>query len=345
MKATLFCQNPYAFGILNPIKKELEAQGDSYLWYVPDEIFDAFPFKNDPYTSSITEVIKFQPDAHFVPGNEIPHYLRGVKAQVFHGFAGEKKGHFRIRHYFDLYLTQGPHFTRGFMDLRQRFKNFEVMETGWPKLDAYVKERSMYDQDKADLLKETQTKSIILYAPTFSPALTSAPFLIKDIESLAQNPDYLILIKFHDLMDDKWITAYEKLAQTYKNIRYERAHNILKYLLMADLLVSDTSSVIYEFLLLDKPAITFKNISNHIHWDDQKEYENLAERVRINLTEDPYKQDRSYIFNELHPYKDGLSSRRMVEAVKKYISDFGIPKERKVSLLRKYKMNKMFGRA
>ena len=26
---------------------------------------------------------------------------RGLKVQVFHGLAGEKKGHFRIRHYFD----------------------------------------------------------------------------------------------------------------------------------------------------------------------------------------------------------------------------------------------------
>ena len=27
----------------------------------------------------------------FVPGNEVPHFIRGVKTQVFHGLAGEKK--------------------------------------------------------------------------------------------------------------------------------------------------------------------------------------------------------------------------------------------------------------
>ena len=47
---------------------------------------------------------------------------------------------------------------------------------------------------------------------------------------------------------------------------------------MADILISDTSSVIYEFLLLDKPTISFNNISKNIQWLDSKEYEGLSEK-------------------------------------------------------------------
>lgn len=344
MKAVLFCQNPYAFGILNPIKKELLAQGDNYLWYVPSRLLDKFPYKTDAYTTSIKDVGNFLPDAHFVPGNEIPHYLKGVKTQIFHGLAGEKKGHFHIRHYFDLYLTPGPHFTKGFVTLKKRYRDFEVVETGWPKLDAYAKERHLYDDEKKQLLNTVKAKSLILYAPTFSPALTSAPLLLEEIQKLAQNPEYLVLIKFHDLMDVEWIKAYEQLAEKNKNIRLEKTHNILKYLLMADLLISDTSSVIYEFLLLDKPVITFKNISDETYWDNQLEYKGLSNRVKTNLTEDPFRDGRQYIFSQFHPYGDGLSAQRMVTAVKEYISRYGVPTERKLSFLRKYKMNKMFGR-
>ena len=194
------------------------------------------------------------------------------------------------------------------------------------------------------LLKAANAQKMILYAPTFSPSLTSAPYMVSEVEKLAQHPEYLILIKFHDLMDKSWVQTYEGLALKYDNIKIERNHSILKYLLMADLMVSDTSSVIYEFLLLDKPVITFKNISRNIKWDNQLEYANLDTQVRINLQSDPYRENRKYIFDQFHPYRDGGSSRRMVMAVKDYIAKFGVPSERKISLLRKLKIIKMFGR-
>ena len=44
--------------------------------------------------------------------------------------------------------------------------------------------------------------------------------------------------------------------------------------------------------------------------------------VKKNLEEDPYKESRSYIYNQYHPYNDGKSAERMVEAVKDYIDDW-----------------------
>src|SRR5512141_2864352 len=107
MKAILFCVNPYAFGILEPLSDELRRQRHEVLWYVPPRLSARFPFADASCTPDIADLQAFRSDAIFVPGNEVPHYIRGVKVQVFHGLAGEKKGHFRIRHYFDLYLTQG----------------------------------------------------------------------------------------------------------------------------------------------------------------------------------------------------------------------------------------------
>ena len=147
MKAILFCQNNYAFGILEPIKQELIKQNDEYIWYVKDKIASDFPFKNDPYTTQVDDLVLFLSDVIFVPGNEVPHYLRGLKTQIFHGLAGEKKGHFRIRHYFDLYLTQGPYFTNRFLELKSIHKDFDVIETGWPKLDIYGQSLSSFNDE------------------------------------------------------------------------------------------------------------------------------------------------------------------------------------------------------
>ena len=342
MKCILFCENPYAFGILAPIRDVLIDKGYEVLWYISEKLRNEFPYPEENYTCSINELITYKSDAIFVPGNEVPHFLRGVKAQVFHGLAGEKKGHFKIRHYFDLYLTQGPYFTNAFKKLSEKYKDFDVIETGWSKLDDYSKCLHEFDAEKEALLKEHNARKIVLYAPTFSPSLTSAPQLKNEIEKLAENPDYLILIKFHDLMAQDLVDAYKSLAKTNSNIQYVENRNVLKYLLLSDLMISDTSSVVYEFLLLNKPVITFNARSPKEAWENSNTYTDLSERVARNFEQDPLAEKRAEIIASYHPYQDGKSSERMVEAIEEHIQRHGVPEVRKLSLFRKYKMRKMY---
>jgi len=336
--------NPYSFGILEPVMQVLKEKKYEFIWFVRTAILEKFPYQDQRFTSKIEDLVRFNSDAIFVPGNEVPHYLRGVKTQVFHGLAGEKKGHFRIRNYFDLYLTQGPYFTRRFSKSASKHRDFSVVETGWPKLDVYGKELHKYDSDKLILLKKSKAKKIILYAPTFSPSLTSASHLFTQIEKLAKSKEYLILIKFHDLMAADLIDSYKKLSMSFENVLFIEERNIIKYLLISDLMISDTSSVVYEFLLLDKPVITFKNNSLAIKWDNQLLFKGLVNRVAENLLEDPFKQQRLEILKEYHPYTDGNSAKRMVDAVEKYIKTNGVPEKRQISWFRRYKINKIFSK-
>ena len=344
MKVILFCQNAYAFGILAPIRDVLQEQGHDFLWYISGKLLDNFPYKNEDYTVRTLDLQLYKSDAIFVPGNEVPYYIRGLKIQVFHGLAGEKKGHFRIRHYFDLYLTQGPYFTDKFNELKKVHKNFDVIETGWPKLDVYSTEKNRYDFEKKAILQQFNTDKIVLYAPTFSPSLTSAPYLLQEIKNLAETTGYVILIKLHDLMDPKWIKAYKRLSYEVNNVLFKEDKNIIKSLIQADILVSDTSSVIYEFILLDKPVISFKNIADKVLWDNSKSYTGLTQKVLDNFNLDPHAAERAYINMQFHPYQDGKSALRMVNAVKEYIEIHGVPEERKLSLARRLKIDSMFGK-
>lgn len=344
MKVILFCQNAYAYGILEPIKAVLVSENHEYLWYIQPKLLAKFPFKNDPFTTSILDLQTFKSDVIFVPGNEVPYYLRGLKVQVFHGFAGEKKGHFRIRHYFDLYLTQGPFFTEKFLKFKNKFKDFEVIETGWPKLDVYYKNQTNYIEKRGSIVKQHKVNYTILYAPTFSPSLTSAPFLSSEIEALAQHKIYYIFIKFHPLMHQKWIADYKILSEKYDHVEFVEDPNIVPYLQMADLMISDTSSVIYEFLLLDKPVITFKNIAKNIQWKNSLDYSNVVNLVDTSLASDEFSSQRSTIKNTMHPYTDGKSAERMVEAAKNYITRKGVPELRELSFLRRKKIHKIFGK-
>lgn len=342
MKFIFFCQNNYAFGIIKPIRDVVMARGYEHTWFIREKLNESFPFKEDNYTNSLNELKTYPSDVIIIPGNEVPHYLSGVKTQIFHGLAGEKKTHFRIRHYFDLYLTSGPYFTERFEALSRKHKNFSVTETGWSKLDKMYADRDKYNDEKQQLLEKHNAEKIILYAPTFTPYLTSAPFIEEEILQLAENKSFLIHIKFHGLMSEELKTQYKAIADRIDNVSYITDPNITKSLLLADLMISDTSSVVYEFLLLDKPVITFKNIAIKKYWQDIEETSLIYPAVINTFAADPYREQRRFIIENYHPLTDGKSSERMVDAIEEYITKHGVPKKRKLSPYRKYRIHKRF---
>lgn len=344
MKTILFCINPYAFGILKPLHDELCKRGDEIIWYIPQKKQSAFTITtNARITDSIKDLLDFKSDAIFVPGNEVPHYLRGVKVQIFHGLAGEKKGHFRIRNYFDLYLTQGPYFTKRFKELSYKHKDFEVIETGWCKLDALYQNHDSSLEERKKLLLEHKKKKLVLFAPTFSPALTCATTAKNEVIKLADCEDIFLLIKFHDLMNPLVIQEYKKLEEARANVQIVADKNIIKYMIMSDFLISDTSSVVYEFILLNKPVITIKSQSENINWCDISNHLSLHEVFIKEMNEDTFKSTRQNIIDQYHPYTDGKSSARMIDAVEEYIKRNGVPERRRINIYRRYRMNRKFG--
>ncbi len=342
MKCILFCENFYAFGILSPLRDELEKNNFDYLWYISPKLQKEFPFKNEKYTSKIKDLEQFTSDFILVPGNEVPHFLRGLKVQLFHGLAGEKKGHFKIRHYFDLYLTPGPYFTSRFQKLSNTYKDFKVVETGWSKFDIKPIKIREFNIEKSVILTKYRAKKIIIYAPTFSPRLCSAKALNSEIEILALNSENFIFVKFHDLMDKKIVSEYEKISSRHNNIVIINDRNITKYLHLSDLMITDTSSVIYEFLLLNKPVITFKTKQPNKSWENIIHTRDLSDKVVRNFNYDFFRKERVEIINEYHPYKDCKSSERMIQAIKHHIEEYGIPEKRNLSIFRKFIMNKKY---
>ena len=342
MKFILFCNLPYSFSILRQLELEIKKRNFEYTWYIPETILHTFPFKDSPYTSSIKDLVSFKSDAIFVPGNDVPHYIQGVKIQIFHGLAGEKKGHFRIRDYFDLYLTQGPYFTNKFKELSLKHNNFDVIETGWCKLDNLYTTLESTKQERLDILKKYNAKQIVLYAPTFSPSLTSGEKLVKAIYKLSKTDDILVIIKFHDKMDKDIIEPYKNIKNN--NLIISNEKDITKLLQISDLMISDTSSVVYEFILLNKPVVTLNSISENINWENLHDENDVYNKtIEILNANDAFKKNRINTINNYHPYNDGKSASRMIDASIDYTKKYGVQKKRKLSLLRKIKIYNKYG--
>lgn len=349
MRILLFCENRYAIEILNPLQEYVTDNNlpHEVMWYIHKPKISTFEYASKVrWTNSIQEAYDFSPEAVFVPGNIVPYYLPGVKIQVFHGYAAEKKDHWIIRRYFDTYFTQGPYFTSHFKALSEEYGDFEVVETGWPKQDWIKRNLHTYDAERQRLLDSTGRKSIILYAPTFSPKLTSLPLegMKERLGELAEHNDALVVMKFHPLTRKEWADEYRAWAESKDNVIFvNQGENITKYQLISDVLISDTSSTVYEFLLLSRPVITVRTIAKDIYWENTATPDGLEEAYRRAMNDPEAIARRQWIVDNYDPYLDGHVCERMLNAAADYIRRHGVPSKRRLNLWRKYTSVKTFG--
>ena len=310
MKYLFFVSIAYSFEILRPLQKAILDCGDEVRWYIEEENLAHYLADDEVQLSSIKSVRAFNPDAIFVPGNWVPFFFPGLKVQVFHGFGIEKKGHFRIRNFFDLYCTHGPITTERFQQLAKQHPHFRVIETGWPKVDP------LFD---AKTLNPSAQKTI-LYAPTFSPSLTSIKFLHETIRDLTSRHDWQWVIKFHPKTASELRACFDGIENDRVSIKDDE--DILPLMQRCDVMISDTSSVITEFMLLDKPVIAFNNTTPGDHLKNITNAAELEPTLLEVIDHAPawLQQQREFIA-QMHPYHDGRSSQRVLEATRQTIED------------------------
>lgn len=322
----------YSFDILRPLQQQILARGDSVAWFLMGSAVDPSRLHEDEHQLHSAEEVKaYNPAAVFVPGNVVPDFFPGIKVQVFHGFEWKKKGHFRIRGFFDLYCTHGRITTSHFNKLAAKHRHFRVVETGWPKMDPLCTPHPQavhYD------------RPVVLFAPTFSPSLTSAPALFEQIKALSATGKWQWLVRFHPKMDQQWIDKYSQLAG--EHLKIDTASSVIPALQSADVMLSDTSSIIAEFQLLGKPAITLNNLKpgpSLINITQASELPRALESAFAPT--DELKKAINTNNQDLHPYQDGSSSARILAATDQLIADQGKGLRKKpLNLLRKLKIRK-----
>ncbi len=342
LKYLFFVTKPYSFAILEPIYKYINnANNGETAWFTASTAKEIIP--NGKLLKTTEEVMAFNPDVVLVPGNIVPNYWPGIKVQIFHGMDDEVKGFYNITGQFDLYCTHGQESTKQFEQLADKYKYFIVKETGWSKLDPLFNRINSKQDSRKDLIKKIEfddNKSILLYAPTFPSKYTSANDLFGDIAKLKDK--YQWLIKFHTLMDEKIQNQYRGLES--KSFKIIDANNILPYFDISDILITDTSSVAYEFLPMDCPIITYRAIARTdkgINIIDPKDLHGAIIRSLDNPCE--FSDNRQFYLDEIHPYRDGKSSERVVNAIKDSIvtNIFSNLKSKPKNWIRNRKMKKM----
>jgi CDP-glycerol glycerophosphotransferase (TagB/SpsB family) len=308
----LFGAELYALPILRPLQAALRARGDEVRWFLHGMQRDRLE-ADESSLDSVRAVREFAPAAVFSAANWVPDFFPGLKVQVFHGFNVEKRaqshGHFRIRGLFDLYCTQGPATTAPFQDIQRRQPHFRVAETGWPKLDPLFGD----DGGAAQALCPADGRPVVLFGSTFTERLSSAPHLHAEIARLIAGGEWYWLLTLHPKSDPALFERYRALQGA--NARFVDSDRIVPLLRAADVLVSDTSSIVSEFVVQEKPVVTFRNRVPRPHMLDIGEATELEGAIRHALARpaDLMQRLRAYAA-EIHPYRDGRSSERVIAA-------------------------------
>ncbi len=323
MKKYLFFVNqPYSYSILRPLQEEIWKRGGEVAWFVAG--CTSAPLRPDEkHLKTVAEVMEYNAIATFVPGDWVPYFFPGIKVEVFHGMARNKRGHnsedesdhYRIRGWFDLYCTHAERDTAKFRELADKHRHFSVAHTGWPKLDPLLSQPLRGKRVRAD-----GEPPVVFYASTFSRSVTSAPALVEKIGELARSGRWRFIVTLHPKMDPQIVEQYRNLAG--ENLRFvESDEDLLPILPEADVMLCDTSSIMFEFMFLDRPVVTYRTKMPGpylIDVDDVGEVESALTKAMEYPVE--LMEATRALCNDLHSFRDGCSSSRVMDAVEKFIS-------------------------
>jgi CDP-glycerol glycerophosphotransferase (TagB/SpsB family) len=231
---------------------------------------------------------------------------------------------------FDLFCTFGPLTTAPFQRLAEKHGWFKVVETGWPKMDPLFA--------PADEVAPTAGEKTVLYAPTFSPSLVSTPALAAEIARIvAARPQWRWVVKFHPKMEERHAAPLRAIAAP--NFEIVEDTRLLPLLRRADVMLTDTSSAATEFMLTGKPVVAFRNRAPGPHLINLTEAWELEAALDDALQgRDTSRAAREQYARDMHPYRDGRSSQRALDATEAMLAAGRVGLKRKpLNLLRRFK--------
>lgn len=177
------------------------------------------------------------------------------RVQIFHGISFRNRAIRPENMGCDHYFLVGPYMQRKFIEAGLLTEDDpRALKIGFPKTDRLING----ELDRSELLIRygfDGSRPVVLYAPTGQKGNSLEKVGEKFIERLLRKDKYDVLLKLHD-HPKRVIDWPERLA------RFEGPHftlvrdlDVIPPLFLADLLVTDASSVSSEYSLLDRPMV------------------------------------------------------------------------------------------
>lgn len=209
----------------------------------------------------------------------------------------------------------------------------KILEIGYPRNDIFYKEnKEELKRTIINRLKIPKDKKIILYAPTFrdyqSTNANKFTFDIQmDLEKMKKylGKEYIVLLRMHVVIKNKI-----KLSEDISDFAYDVSNysDMQELLLITDILITDYSSVMFDFANTRKPMIFYtydlelyrdKIRGFYMDFEDEapgplvRTTEEIIEAIQnIDIIEQQYKNKYDEFYNKYCYLEDGKASERVV---------------------------------
>jgi CDP-glycerol glycerophosphotransferase (TagB/SpsB family) len=239
------------------------------------------------------------------------------RIQIYHGVLDKNYTYEKYNLNYELLLVPGAYAFNRLVKHGIPQKRIKIV--GFPKLDNI----------KIEKILKKNTKKVILYAPTWG-AISSLPIMFKKLITLRSK--YNLIVKTHYLTPWYYIDVLKLL-----DINVSNDPNVTNLFADADLLISDSSSVMFEFLITNKPILvidTFTWLRDRITLNSKNgpeiKFRNIFERIsdldkleeiihKLLNTPVQNEVERKKVFNYLFE-KPGESGRRAASEINKLIN-------------------------
>lgn len=334
-----FVSAAYCYGIYRPIQELIWQRGEEVAWFFVDGVTPALTEKEHLLENEQT-VKAYAPDVVFGAADWVPHYFPGLKVMLFHGMAINKRAdandvHYKIRDWYDLYCTHAEQDTKIFEKLAKQHQNFYVRKTGWPKLDSLIKQKSTSNNASSAV-------KTLFFASTFSPDITCAPFIADELKRISLEEGWHIIATLHPLMDSNTVNKFRSLAADNFTFLPPEA-DLYPAMLKADVMLCDTSSIMYEFMFLNKPVVTMNTRNPGPFLTNVTRVEDVFSAIQTVQTNAQQQLLAAQIeCKKLNEFNDGNSSARVLDAIEEILSSKLLPslKPKPLNLIRKLKLRK-----
>jgi len=287
-KIVFASSTPMNYIMFKPIADRMLADDRIDVWFTakhsPKKLYGSVGVKNiKMIRHELAELKKF--DMCICPGYFFKPKRTAVKVEMFHSVSIDNYSVSPKALRFDKLFITGPYLYDKFISTGTLPENDTRLEKiGMPKVDCLV-DGSL---DASAIRKEfdiDNDRPTVLYAPTRSAVHgTSLEHAGEEIIKTVSAMDVNFIIKLHDRNYRMWRKKNPKDWRHQldeiktPNMRIVTGYDICPAFLISDLLISDVSSVTYEFCLLDRPVI-FYHIDQMIEVVEHKERDRWGNAV------------------------------------------------------------------
>ena len=237
----------------------------------------------------------------------------------------------KLMHY-DYIFTSGKKNLERIKNMGIEIPERKLIKIGGTRFDEFLLGKYNREQELDRLKIKDRSRKNVLYAPTWKFGNgTLSKYIHTFIKEITQDYNLIVRTHYHDYKEIAKLKVWAKM-KGYKHVYFSNPldqirNNSFHDFVASDLMISDISAVIYEYIIMDKPMILIQHKFEDSHdMPDElnamkyaslyQEDQSIVEVIKESFNNTKRTAGFKELMNNCFYFNDGKSADRAVEFIK-----------------------------